>query len=64
MNWKSEKQRETLININKLFNGRNDAINFFYYGLVILEAKRKEAEEEPIPEPTKTKTKHKKSPFN
>ena len=53
-----------MANINKLFNGRNDAIKFVDdYGLMILEAKRKAAEEEPKPEPTKAKTKRKKSPF-
>ena len=49
-----------MANINKLFNGRNDAIKFVDdYGPMILEAKRKAAEEEPKPEPTKAKTKRK-----
>ena len=50
--------------INKLFNGRNDAIKVVDdYGWVILEAKRKVAEEEPKPELSKTKTRCKKSPL-
>ena len=59
-----KKKKKTLANINKFFNGRNDAIIFVDdYGSMILEAKRKAAEEEPKPEPTKAKTKRKKSPF-
>ena len=50
-----------MANINKLFNGKNDAIKFVdYYVSVILEAKRKAAEEEPK---LKAKTKRKESPF-
>ena len=57
---KSEKQKKTLANINKLFNGRNDAIKFADdYGSMILAAKRKVAEEESEPEPSKVKTKRK-----
>ena len=70
---KSEKQsKKTLANIDKLFNGRNDAIKFLDdYGSMILEAKRKAAGEEPETEPevarkpevatelTKAKTKRK-----
>ena len=42
---KTKKQGATLANINRLFNGRNDAIKFIEdYGSVILEAKRKAAE--------------------
>ena len=53
-----------MANINKLFNGRNDAIKFVNdYGSMILETKRKPAEEEPRPEPSKAKTKCKKSPL-
>ena len=54
-----------MANINKLFNGRNNAIKLVYeYGSMIPEAKKKKAaEEEPKPEPTKAKTKRKKSPF-
>ena len=50
---KSEKQKKTLANINKLFKGRNDAIKFVDdYGSIILKAKRNAAEKEP--EPTRT----------
>ena len=53
-----------MANINKLFNGRNDAIKFVDdYRPMILEAKRKASEEEPKTEPSKTKTKRKKSPL-
>ena len=39
-------KKNTLANINKLLNGRNDAIRFLDdFGSVILEAKRKVAEE-------------------
>ena len=59
MNLKNKKK--TLANINKLFNGKNDAIKFVdYYVSMILEAKRKAAEEEPK---LKAKTKRKESPF-
>ena len=35
-----------MANINRLFNGRNDAIKFIeYYGSVILEAKKEAADE-------------------
>ena len=52
------KINKTLANINKLFNGRNDAIKFLDdYGSMIIEATKKA-----VKEPTKTKTKHKKSP--
>ena len=47
-----------MTNINKFFNGRNDAINFVgEYSSMIIEAKRKMAEEEPEPEPSKATTK-------
>ena len=40
---KNTEQKKVLLNINMLFNGRNDAIKFVdYYGSMILEAKRKE----------------------
>ena len=53
-----------MANINKLFNGRSDAIKFVDGpGSMILEAKGKAAEEEPKSEPTKVKTKWKKFPF-
>ena len=53
------KNSKTLANIDKLFNGRNDAIKFLDdYGSMILEATKKA-----VKEPTKTKTKRKKSPF-
>ena len=43
-----KNKKKTLVNINKLFNGKNDAIKFVdYYVSMILEAKRKAAEEEP-----------------
>ena len=54
-----------MLNIKKLFNGRNDAIEFVYgYGSMILESKRNAAGEKPeVPtEPeiaTKAKIKHK-----
>ena len=54
-----------MLNIKKLFNGRNDAIEFVDdYGSVILESKRNAAGEKPeVPtEPeiaTKAKIKHK-----
>ena len=39
---KTKKQGNTLANINRLFNGRNDAIKFIEdYGSMILEAKKK-----------------------
>ena len=42
---KNQEQEKTLANLNMLFNGRNDAINFIEgYGSMILEAKRKAAE--------------------
>ena len=54
-----KNKRKTLVNINKLFNGRNDPIKTVDgYALIILEAKRKMAEEEP--EPSKAKGKRKK----
>ena len=61
------KNKKNLTNINKLFNGRNDATKFVDdYGSTILEAKRKpaqqEPEPEPEPEPSKAKTKCKKFP--
>ena len=50
-----------MANINKLFNGRNDAIKFVDdYGSMILEGKRKATGEEPETEPSKAKTKHEK----
>ena len=59
--WKTKK---TLTNINKLFNGRNNAIKFVdYNSSMILEAKRKAAEDENKPKPTKAKTKGKRSLF-
>ena len=58
---KSEKQKKTLAKINKIFNGRNNAIRFVDdYDSMILEIKRKAAAEEPRPELTKVKTKRKK----
>ena len=55
---------KTLVNINKLFNGRNDPIKIVDgYASIILEAKRKTAEEEPEPVPSKAKTKRKNSPL-
>ena len=54
---KSEKQK-ALINISKIFNGRNNAIKFLDdYGSMILEAKRKAAAEKPKPELSKEITK-------
>ena len=42
---KIQGQEKTLANLNMLFNGRNDAINFIAgYGSMILEAKRKTTE--------------------
>ena len=53
-----------MANINKPFNGRNDAIKFVDDCCsIIFEAKRKAAEDEPKPKPSKAKTKHKKSPL-
>ena len=55
-----------MANINKLFNGRSDAIKFVNdYSSMILEAKRKtaETETEPEVEPSKAKTKCKKHPL-
>ena len=52
-------------NINKLFNRRNDAIEFVGdYGSMILEVTKETPKEEPKPEPTKAKTKRKKAPFH
>ena len=43
---KTEKQKDTLANLNMLFNGRNDAINFIEgYDSMILEAEKKTAED-------------------
>ena len=57
-------KKKTLPDINKLFNGRNDAFKFVDdYGSMILEAKRDTHEKKPKPEPTKEKTKRKKSLF-
>ena len=43
---KTEQQKKALLNINRLFNGRNDSIKFVEdYGSMILEAKRKLSEE-------------------
>ena len=43
---KTEKQKDTLANLNTLFNGRNDAINFIEgNGSMILEAEKKTAED-------------------
>ena len=43
---KNQEQEKTLKNINMLFNGRNNVINFIEgYSSMILEAKRKAAEE-------------------
>ena len=56
------KIKKTLANINKLFNGRDDAINFVDdYGSMILEAKRKAPEQEPGPDLSKPKFECKKS---
>ena len=53
---KSEKQRKTWTNINKLFNGKNNVFKFVDdYCSMILEAKRKMAEEKPEPELSKAK---------
>ena len=58
---KNLKNKKSLANINKLFNGRNHAIKFVYdYGSVILEAKRTVAQEKPKQEPLKEKSKCKK----
>ena len=47
-----------MVNINKLFSGRNNAIKFVDdYGSTIHKAKRKAAKEELKPEPKKAKTK-------
>ena len=55
------KTKKTLNNINKIFNGRNDAIKFVDdYISMILQAKRNAAEEEHELEPSKAKTKRKK----
>ena len=54
-----------MANINKLFNGRNDAIKFAdNCGSMSLEAERKAAEEESEPEPSNAKTKRKKIILN
>ena len=38
---KTQEQTQTIANLNMLFNGRNDAINFIKgYGSIILEAKK------------------------
>ena len=58
------KQKKSLGNINKLFNGRNGTIKFVDDGgSMIVEIKMKTVEEEPEPEPSKAKTKRKKSPL-
>ena len=55
------KNKKTLANINKLFNGRNDAAKFVDgCGSMIYEAKGKAAEEEPKPEPRNAETNHEK----
>ena len=42
---KNQEQEKTLKNLNMLFNGRNDVINFIEdYSSMILEAKRKASE--------------------
>ena len=47
-----------MANINVLFNGRSNAIEFLDdYGSMIIEAKKKAAEGEPEPEQSKAKTK-------
>ena len=44
---KIQEQRKTLANLNMLFNGRNDAINFIEdYGSMILQAEESAAEEQ------------------
>ena len=44
---KNQEQEKTLANINILFNGRKDAINFIEgYGSMILETRKKAAEEQ------------------
>ena len=44
---KVQEQRKTLANLNMLFNGRNDAINFIEdYGSMILQAEERAAEEQ------------------
>ena len=44
---KIQEQRKTLANLNILFNGRNDAINFIEdYGSMILQAEERAAEEQ------------------
>ena len=44
---KIQEQRKTLANLNMLFNGRNDAINFIEdYGSMILQAEERAAEEQ------------------
>ena len=53
-----KKTTKSLVNINKLFYRRNDAIKFVDdYSSMILEAKRKAAKEEPETKPSKAKTK-------
>ena len=48
---KTDKQKKTLSNINRLFNERNDSIKFIEgYGSMILEVKRKAAEKPTIGE--------------
>ena len=54
------KTKKTLANINKFFNGKNDAIKFVdNYGSIILAAKRKVAGEEPETKPSKVKAEFK-----
>ena len=44
---KAQKQEKTLANLNIIFNGRNNAINFIEeYVSLILEAKKRAAEEQ------------------
>ena len=44
---KTQEQRKTLANLNTVFNGRNEAIEFYNdYSSMILEAKKKAAEEQ------------------
>ena len=53
-----KKTTKSLVNINKVFYRRNDAIKFVDdYSSMILEAKRKAAKEEPETKPSKAKTK-------
>ena len=54
-----------MVNINKLFNRRNDAIKFVSdYGSVIFEAKRKAADGKPLEAAQNFNQKHQKQKLN